>query len=748
MYIRFSGFLLMLAFSLSVMANPAVFTPDFSGRPATIPSGIPLIPLCNNSMDPSCIPQWSQHAVPLAVYPQGVSSPQFQFFLPAFVPTGVIQENPERSNDWQVFTPSFSSSFGTGRRFQRSASKKTKYEDQDTKRTFYRDRFDPSKIRIVETNKKGKKTIKEKRGALDSEEDIKKAKIVKQNPEKNKRWEVFTPPFQKEVKPAKVPKLKVLGSKDQKAALVKGTGTAEISDKLEDVTKQTTAPVTIYQHKTKPEQYAIVYQNKQGEKRGEAIKPVFIPEDNITNEETQTEPTPDQQSIVTPEDTTQPGDQPAKSDSNLGKTAKESEKKESLGTASKPVQDKKEIAKKDSPADQEEQVPKSSSIGDITKMQTKGNTVAISAKKLPAQGKAYEGEQRKTPKATDDSKPGCIEFNQSAEAKTEAGFCFECVKDEGDSVLPSFIENKTFVSVLNKYLGEVASKGKTILTGKKVLLGNPTQKICDPQVSLAEIRKNFEQSCPKPHNDFNKFVKKTQCEYCKKGIPPEIMMAMISIESAGECPASLKNSREASMGLCQVNSKDHKCTDMKGKTYEEGTSANQKCFKNPISSCNKGAELLVKNYDQVNGKKPSCKSWGYLGVTERDAWRRSVSAYNSRSGWVTRGIKSIRDPRTLKSTKYLEYSHRKTDSKYKTDNMPWELLRVAYFVEKITQGVKRNKTDCIKEATEGGTGRRISCTISNLAHTEAVLGRSVKKGMVDIWALYFKDPKNNVSCSK
>ena len=834
MYIKFLGFLLMFAFSINVMANPIVFIPNFSGQPVAIPSGTPLIPLCNNPMDPSCIPQWSQQAVPLAVYPQGVSSPQFQFFLPAFMPTGRgIQENPERSDEWKVFTPSFSSSFRSERRFQKSAAKKIK--DRDSKRTFYRDKSDPDKIKIVETDKKGKKTIKEKQGSLNSEEDIKKAKTVVQSPEGDKSWEVFTPPFQEEIKPVK----------DQKIVQTGDAGATELSDKLEDLTKESTAPFKIYQHKIEPDQFAVVYQNKQGGKKVESVEAVFVPENNIINKKTEdtvtekttsgaaettqeevpstqkdatipgsTQPeTPDDKVSVphtgsssVKKDTAQAGSQPARSASDQGTTGqmpKESKKKQSPDPVSKPVSAGKESARGVSPANQKKQVskPQASSIRDISNIQTKGDTPAVPAQKSPDQDSAHKGDLLQ-PRESDFTQDKCIKFNQSKEAKTEAGFCFECVKDGEDTVLSSLIKDQKFISALKGYMKEVTSKRKKIITGKQVLRGNSTQKICDPKSSLKAIIDNFERTCPKPYNNFKAFAEKTQCEFCKKGVPPEIMMSIVSIESTGKCPAHNK-SGEDSVGLCQVNSEEHKCKDLKGRIYRKGTSANQQCLKNPINSCSKGADILTTFYKGVNDKGPNpsaCnKSWLDMNVTEKDAWRRSVSSYNSGSSWVTRAIKSVRNSRTLTDTKYLKKNHKK----YRTDKMSWEKLRVAYFVEKLSQGAARkgscskeeckiiknkllkkarknnNKCmekcknskecvgkcrsvlkgkkqnasqeyeKCLVDLTEKGTGRRISCTISNLAHTEAVLGRNNSTpSMVDIWALYFKDPKNKASCSK
>ena len=517
MYIKFLGFLLMFAFSINVMANPNVFIPNFSGQPVAIPSGTPLIPLCNNPMDPSCIPQWSQQAVPLAVYPQGVSSssPQFQFFLPAFMPTGRgIQANPERSDEWKVFTPSFSSSFRSERRFQKSAAKKIKDRDQDSRRTFYRDKSDPDKIKIVETDKKGKKTIKEKQGSLNSEEDIKKAKTVAQSPEGDKSWEVFTPPFQEEIKTVKVSKKEDKTQEITRPSIQTGDTRAS-----EDLTKESIAPFKIYQHKIEPDQFAVVYQNEQGEQKVESVEAVFVPENKIINKKTEytvTEKTtsetkettqkeapstqqdatiPGSTQLETPsgemstsrttplpiqKDTTQTGSQPARSASDQGTTGqmpKESKKKQSPDPVSKPVSAGKESARGVSPANQKKQVskPQASSIRDISNIQTKGDTPAVLAQKSPDQDSAHKGDLLQS-RGSDFTQDKCIKFNQSKEAKTEAGFCFECVKDGKDSVLSSLIEDQKFISALKGYMKEVTSKRKKIITGKQVLRGNSTQK--------------------------------------------------------------------------------------------------------------------------------------------------------------------------------------------------------------------------------------------------------------------------------
>ena len=158
---------------------------------------------------------------------------------------------------------------------------------------------------------------------------------------------------------------------------------------------------------------------------------------------------------------------------------------------------------------------------------------------------------------------------------------------------------------------------------------------------------------------------------------------------------------------------------------------------------NKGIDILFDHYEQVNAKAPDtsqCKSWLEMTVTERDAWRRGVSAYNGGPGWVTRAIESANNKETLKNTNYLIGAQKKTSSRHKRDNVSWENLRLYYFIEQLSSGNKKE------------TGRRLNLTVSNIAHTEAVLGRNTKSSvpaMVEIWTQYKNEflKRNNTPCS-
>ena len=340
---------------------------------------------------------------------------------------------------------------------------------------------------------------------------------------------------------------------------------------------------------------------------------------------------------------------------------------------------------------------------------------------------------------------GCFSFHlpDDKDGKTEAGYCLTCEQDdEAEPIVSTLIEDSpNFLRNMRLLLKKVDRKTYRKLRSQ-VGRGVNLAKICSPEKALEAIIQNFNRSCPKPYkNNFKSFFIDTHCASCKKGIPPEIMLAMMSVESAGRCPAHLRNEREDSVGLFQINSKSHQCRDFKGKVYRRNTRKNNKCLRDPINNLNKGIDILADHYARVNPQaidRSECKSWTEMDLKEKDLWRRGVSAYNSGPDWVVRAIESARNPRTLKNTAHLISRYGR--SQFRRDSASWENLRVYYFIEKLSPSNYRR------------SGRQVKLTLSNLAHTEAVLGRNIKNssGMVDIWAKYKQQflADNQVSCEK
>ena len=360
------------------------------------------------------------------------------------------------------------------------------------------------------------------------------------------------------------------------------------------------------------------------------------------------------------------------------------------------------------------------------------------------------------PSTTKEIQPGCFALNKT-QSQTTAGFCFECRQGKEASVFSKLAEDKKLVEDLNKKLQKVdkkqASKVSSVVSNKASELS-----ICSPEVSLREIIENFEKTCPPPYKgNFKKFAKETSCSACKKGIAPEVMLAMMSIESAGKCAVVgtiNQKKNEKSVGLFQVDSTQHQCLG-----NAKSSSKNLQCLKDPINNLKSGIKILAGHYGDVNPQqclnyeerkkraslkcelKTPCKSWFKTDSKERDSLRKAVSAYNGGPGWIARALYSAKNvDKTLKNTSYLIGKHKQLASFTQSLNwdLSWEVLRVYYFLERLSPG---NNSD---------SGRQMKWVESNLAHTEAVLGREVANGqgshgMVEIWANYIQ--KNRLQCS-
>ena len=155
---------------------------------------------------------------------------------------------------------------------------------------------------------------------------------------------------------------------------------------------------------------------------------------------------------------------------------------------------------------------------------------------------------------------------------------------------------------------------------------------------------------------------------------------------------------------------------------------NFQCLKDPIHNMNKSIDILFDHYGQVNEKAiatSQCKSWLAMTIEKEMLGEGEFLPIIAAQAWLTRAIESARNKKTLQNTAYLIGAEQKPSSKHKKDDISWEKLRLYYFIERLSPGNKR------------ATGRKLNLTISNLAHTEAVLGRNVTSSapaMVEIWA--------------
>ena len=752
----FSFLFVIFFFAESVAQSNFFFRPDFGGVPHFLPRDHSIIPLCNNPLSLFCINQWSHQAQPLSLS-QGSMGSRFQYFFPSFISERIIDDSPEEDDDWEYFTPSYSSSSSlaetrsfhnggdfipqkqleTTNNFSSQKDEAFSSVDSTTLKEKISTGVEKENAEELEENKditkgEGEKestaqtplpllddgpVIEPSQQEVASETRTVRVKDITKREDENKSKRVEDRKDQDRVSilPKKVP-LKNRANRSKKVFTLPSDPYKEVkpsSNKLKthqahppQVNTEETQIVSrkFYLKTSEPHKVRVVETDRRGEKTVREGKIGLLPQEDIIS-------------------------------------TKFGEFQTKNKTISLPTTTTKKPMKKEKKADVSKGKEEERTGNELIKKEEKAEV-----------SKGKEGKRT-----------NCFVIDKLEETTTEATPCFVC-DSQKEPVLSNFSED--LMNSIKEILETVTQKTKQKVSNKiPGGLKDITQKICSPKVSLTAIIDNFNRTCPdmiKETNEncldvkvssrlcpihFNDFFKTIYCESCKKGIPPEVMVAMMSIESAGECSAVNSNKGETSSGLFQVDADNHSCRDLKGKVYKKDTSSNLKCLKNPINNLNKGIEILSLNYNRVNAQfldESQCKSWVDMSSLERDTWRRGVAAYNGGAGWITRAIKSARNPETLRDTSYLINSHKKSRSQeYRKDPALWEKLRMYYFIEKLSPG---NKPDSKGDKS----GRDPEKSSSNLAHTEAVLGREAYgsvPGMVEFWTNYVRNNKP-FSCSE
>lgn len=741
-------------------AAPTVYVPDFSGQAFVVPEGAFVNPLCTNPADASCISEWAHQATPFSVQQNlGMGDlKQFQYFLPVFIPSRIMSEDPRESSDWIPYTPSRRYSGGIKERgFRGRARPGKKARDKDTEKKAGKDEVQRVKERPFDGQDRVPE-VEERPGRMETE--------------------VPKPPEEE----------------DQPMYYIH----------KEDSSKVATVDVA-------PDGSVQITRGRVAFMSPEVIEPIIpdaIPAPAVS-EPPQAEPLTDERA-----ETPLREREPAPPDDGPGGTTpqKKTDKSPRKRKAAVPPDDGlRGATPRTRPAEpsrtrREAAPPDDGPQGATSQARPVEPPSEEPIKRLPM----YRVNQDAIalPATIKEIQPDCFVIDKP-ELKTEAGFCFECRRGKGDPALAEMAKDAEMVRDLNEGIQNVDQKNVDRQASKSLNIGEEgvsSLQICSPETPLEEIIKKFENTCPAPYKkDFEKFAKKSTCESCKKGVAPEIMLAMMSIESVGDCEAvgtMNKKKKERSVGLFQVDSTQHQCLGNK-----KGSPGNLQCLKDPVNNLSMGINILIKHYGDVSPNrclnsrerernqqlqcqlKPLCKNWLKMDPKERDSWRRTVSAYNGGSGWIRRAKYAASNVhKTLKGTDYLQFTHdfktygqcrgikncigkgsthcNRMRRKYrglalrqvfqncmgmvdfinnKGDpvnwDIDWETLRAYYFLEKLSPG---NKSD---------SGRQMRWTESNLAHTEAVLGREIKNGkashgMVEVWAEYIRKNKLKLECSE
>ena len=365
------------------------------------------------------------------------------------------------------------------------------------------------------------------------------------------------------------------------------------------------------------------------------------------------------------------------------------------------------------------------------------------------------------PSTVEEVEEGCFVIEKES-LQTEASYCEICYQTQDSlEILPTVNVELNNLNTLLAIVNDRASHNINTKTGND---GDYTEKICSPESHLSSVIDNFNRTCGMRFEDF---FEQSYCSACNQSIPIELMMSIMSIESAGACGQTGRSGvNEESLGLFQINIISHdNCTE----TRSERRYDLRQCLNYPVNNLMSALDILKAKYHDVNpssarlsNENQQCRdnSWLELSQQEKDYWRRAVSGYNGGENWVTRAIASTVEYERV-ATEGTDFLRTQSNSSYRNRDVPWETLRQLYFLETLAPSNNlqtRRIGECgVQRAMDlrvGSTGRRASCTISNLAYTESILGRDIQTReapLVEIWHQYklnFLSERNgNIQCS-
>ena len=717
-------------------APPELFQPDFSGKPAPLPKGTPLRPLCAHPGSPSCLPQWSHQARPLAVHSKGPAGqvPQHEYFMPAFIPSsGPVSINPVGNPQWRQLTLPMPRLDDSKPKRRRSRSRRRGYSRSSSLGPSARSSRGASPASSSSNEGSSDSAKQEAGGSPPQADEDGSAALTDPAP------------------PAEAPEDAVQAP--------------DSDDSPENVGDEAEVKTDFYASRNDASQVVAVTTQSDGVVTMEGGTVAFVATSAVA-------PVEDSPPVAEGAAPAEDGASPAGESSGDTAPSRRASAPPAGGSAESRLSEDAE-ARDPEPNKGDPEAPQEARPAppSVPTYETVVETVALPATLKKAQ-------------------EGCFVLDKKPESETEASFCFFCDPDnldDNDSVLSRLLSDGEG-ETLRGYLSQAVSgygehKGASGRAFNQITGSNdsPVEKICSPETSLKSVISNFERTCAY-EGGFEKLFEDILCRACKKAIPPEIMMAMMSAESSGRCDACNSNDREYSLGLFQVNAQAHGCYSDSGGCFSASSSNstgshtcgndkkikntgsmtdNERCLLNPLNNMAKSMEILFDHYEQVNPhapdqgrcleRKPSaclsfmendsascgqgnCPSWNAMTPDQREFWRRGVAAYNAGPSWIRRAIQSAREMETLDNTCFLS---RKENLKYKNDSASWEQVRVYFFIEKLSPGL----SGCIRSdgETTTKTGRLHNNTLSNIAHTEAVLGREFETSyppLVEVWAQY------------
>lgn len=281
-----------------------------------------------------------------------------------------------------------------------------------------------------------------------------------------------------------------------------------------------------------------------------------------------------------------------------------------------------------------------------------------------------------------------------AAAPCTSGACAERI-DQGGA----------FAALIEKLLPALKNSDKSYVSMNKRTRGD-----------LEHINRNFAQTCGFALSEFMPILR---AEAQRNGVPAEILLSIMTIESSGQCfpPANLEHDDTRSFGLFGINSSSSKfpsCTRAQTQAIHaleaSQLASGPRCLQNPAINLQEAIRVLKSKRDAVTQPATKIKGVSYRGfdaskMSENDRWRLAVSAYNGGETWV------------LRAKKDLEDFNARWGTSLQAEN--WEDLRVFY----LRRHLSRSKGAQQHFFGNNRSGRKEIFARLNLAYTENTVPR-------------------------
>lgn len=232
------------------------------------------------------------------------------------------------------------------------------------------------------------------------------------------------------------------------------------------------------------------------------------------------------------------------------------------------------------------------------------------------------------------------------------------------------------------------------------------------------IINNFNKTCsPTKFSDYIKSVKGIAKKY---KIPVDLLLGIMTQESAGRCDRSNKEFNGTySAGLFQINTSSIKTKGVRKCGNTNRAKISKYCLENPYVSLHQAAKILSAKYKSVNGSRPQSSNTKFstLSLRKKDLWRKAIAAYNGGEGWVIKAYHAIK-----------AFNKRYNEN---LDPHNWHVRKIF-----MLRNVIKSKGGKLLGSDYRTKERSNDNTLSNLTYVEAITNSRMRADQTSKWSRY------------